>query len=110
MAQQKAIDEIYRVLKPLGLLLFAENIIGSPLHRFLRTRFVKWGRSWRYVSIEEMKEFCLAFKEFKYSTAGILACLGQTESHRRSFAELDKILSVFVPDSCRYVIFGYARK
>lgn len=108
--QQLAINEIYRVLKPSVLFLFAENIIGSGLHRFLRTKFVPWGRSWRYISIEEMKEFCSPFIEFNYSTAGVFACFGRTERQRQIFAKLDKVISNFVPEMWKYVIFGHACK
>lgn len=40
--QAKAISEIHRVLKPGGILLFAENLAGTALHRFFR-KMTKWG-------------------------------------------------------------------
>ena len=57
-AQQKTFNQIYKALKPGGKLLFAENLIASPLHQKLRKKFVNWGSTWRYVSINEIKE-CL---------------------------------------------------
>jgi SAM-dependent methyltransferase len=44
--QQKVICEIHKALKPGGKLLFAENLRASPLHEFLRKRFISWGRRW----------------------------------------------------------------
>ena len=38
--QLKALAEIHRVLRPGGVLLFAENLGGSRLHRWMRKRFV----------------------------------------------------------------------
>jgi SAM-dependent methyltransferase len=55
--QKKAFEEIYRALKPGGKLLFAENLAGSLLHKFARKKFVKWGKSWNYVSLGEYGTF-----------------------------------------------------
>ncbi|MCB9276499.1 MAG: methyltransferase domain-containing protein [Lewinellaceae bacterium] len=49
---EQAIQEIHRVLRPGGLLLFAENLPqGGILHRKARHWFVPWvNRSWRYLT------------------------------------------------------------
>ena len=38
-------EQIYKSLKPGGCLLFAENLISSPLHQFFRKHFVQWEMS-----------------------------------------------------------------
>ena len=40
--QQKAFEEMKRVLKPGGAILFAENSKGSKLHSVFRKNFIKW--------------------------------------------------------------------
>lgn len=45
---EQAIKEIHRVLKPGGVLFFAENLRGSWLHRQSRAWFVPWGKAWYY--------------------------------------------------------------
>jgi ubiquinone/menaquinone biosynthesis C-methylase UbiE len=110
-AKQKiAIQEIYRILKPNGIFLFAENLKGSFLHMLLRKKFVRWGKSWRYISIEEMKEFTSCFSSFKYLTVGFLGAFGRTESQRKVLYLLDKIVELFIREKDKYVIYGYARK
>ena len=68
--QEKAIREIHKALKSGGELFFAENLVASPLHRFLRHRFVQWGPKWRYVSMAELIEFLSPFPEAHYRTVG----------------------------------------
>lgn len=110
-AQIKAVDEIYRVLKPGGELLFAENLSASPMHRVLRERFVKWGRTWRYVSVDEVGEFLKRFSSVKYFTTGFLAALGRSEGQRNILCTVDKILAnKVVPSRWRYIIVGIAKK
>lgn len=110
-AQAKAMEEIYRVLKPNGELFFAENLCASPLHKVLRENFVSWGRVWRYVSIDEMCEFLKRFSFKKYITTGFLAALGRSEGQRRALCTIDRLLANrFVPDRWKYIIVGVARK
>ncbi len=109
--QMKAINEIYRALKPGGALLFAENCRGSALHQFLRRKFMNWGQSWRYITIEKMKEFLMPFSYFKYITVGFLGCLGRNEKQRMLLAKMDKIMfNNFIPERWKYIIIGVALK
>ena len=109
-AQQKAINEIYRILKPNGLFLFAKNLIGSRFHMLLRKKFIRWGSSWRYVSIREMEEFTSMLSFFKYSTSGFCSAFGRTEMHRKILHIFDIIIVPVISNSYRYIIYGCARK
>lgn len=62
--QQQAISEIRRVLKPGGVLFFAENLVSSPLHGWLRKKFINWAGYWRYITIQEATGFCGEFSSF----------------------------------------------
>ena len=50
--QVKALNEIYRILKPGGVLLFAENTRSSKVHQFARKKFTDWGHRWHYPSLD----------------------------------------------------------
>ncbi len=109
--QQKVFDEIYKALKPGGKLLFAENLIASPLHQHLRNRYVSWGNSWRYVSITEMKGFLKNFKSFDIKSTGVLGALGRTESQRNFLSSVDAMLLNHVcPGHWKYIGYGIAEK
>jgi SAM-dependent methyltransferase len=110
-AQQKTFDEIYKALKPGGVLLFAENLSASRFHRGLRKSFVNWGDSWRYVSIHEMETFLNEFKDVDYRTTGFLATFGRTEKQRSFLAKLDKlIMNPILPKKWKYMMYGVAKK
>jgi len=109
--QQKVFKEIYKALKPGGKLLFAENLIASPLHQRLRRDFVNWGNSWRYVSITEMKQFLKHFSSFNIMTTGVLGAFGRNESQRNFLSTMDKlIINKLCPDNWKYIIYGIAEK
>jgi SAM-dependent methyltransferase len=109
--QQKVFDEIYKSLKPGGKLLFAENLVGSSLHQLLRKKFVRWGRTWRYISINDLTQFLFRFKSYKYETSGILAAFGRTEWQRNIFAYVDQFLLNYIcPDHWKYIVYGIAEK
>jgi SAM-dependent methyltransferase len=109
--QQKVFDEIYESLKRGGKLLFAENLVASPIHQFLRRKFVPWGRTWRYVSIEELGRFLFQFKSYKYETSGILAAFGRTEWQRNILARIDQLIfNRIFPEHWKYIIYGIAEK
>jgi len=109
--QQQAIDGMYRALKPGGCLLFAENLTGSELHRYLRRRFQPWGNSWRYMNADELREMLSAFTEVEMRSTGLLGTLGRNETQRRLLGKLDQlVLARGCPSSWHYLVTGYARK
>ena len=109
--QKKVIDEIYKALKPGGKLLFAENLIASPIHRKLRKRFTNWGESWRYLSIEEMNVLLSGFSSYEMKMTGISATFGRTEAQRNFLSRIDEIvLNRISPDKWKYICYGVAVK
>lgn len=110
-AQQKTFNQIYKALKPGGKLLFAENLIASPLHQKLRKKFVNWGSTWRYVSINEIKECLKDFSSYDIKSTGIMGTLGRNESQRNFLSTIDAILlNKICPDNWKYIAYGIATK
>lgn len=109
--QQKVFKEIYKALKPGGKLLFAENLIASPLHKLFRKRFVNWGNSWRYVSVKEMEQFLKDFSSYKIKTTGVLGTFGRNERQRNLLSTIDElVLNKICPDNWKYISYGIAEK
>lgn len=109
--QKKVFDEIYKALKPGGKLLFAENLIGSRIHQKVRKRFVNWGNSWRYPSIDEMNELMKDFSSIEMKTNGVLATFGRNEKQRNFLSSIDNsILNRICPSSWKYISYGIAVK
>lgn len=109
--QRCAVQSIHRALKPGGKLLFAENLAGSPLHEYLRRRFVQWGERWRYPTLAEMRGFLEPFRDVRYGTTGFLGTFGRSESQRSVLAALDDVaLNRVVPEQWHYIVYGVATK
>ncbi|GHV58162.1 hypothetical protein AGMMS49579_25160 [Spirochaetia bacterium] len=109
--QKKTFNEIYKALKPGGKLLFAENLAGSSFHQFLRRKFVKWGKSWRYISLNEYKTFFSSYKNYEVKATGMIALFGRSEWQRNALAIIDRlILNHICPDNWKYISFGIAEK
>jgi ubiquinone/menaquinone biosynthesis C-methylase UbiE len=103
----KAMKEIFRVLKPDGLLLFAENMQGSRLHGILRRRFVPWGKSWYYVNLQELNNLLTSFSQSEIRTYGFLSCMRKDFA---AFVALDKLICKKPMSPAHYMAFGHARK
>jgi len=109
--QAQALAQMYMALKPGGELWFAENLVASPMHQYLRSRWVRWGRDWRYVTTGEMDSFLSPFSTVLYQTVGFLGALGRTPRQRAVFGRLDRLgVERCVPKEWRYIIIGLARK
>ncbi len=109
--QAKVFREILKALKPGGKLLFAENLIGSYIHQKLRKKFVKWGDSWRYISIRETKEFLKEFSHYDLRTTGVIGAFGRNEKQRKFLSYFDIfLLNKICSSNWKYVIYGIAEK
>jgi len=108
--QQKAMKEMHRVLKPGGVLLFAENARASALHQWARRQFVPWGNSWRYVSYAEMEELLSFFSAWELKSTGFFsAFVPRPVWLNNLIAHLDVGAQVF-PKKWRYILYGYGLK
>lgn len=109
--QQQVFQQIHKALKPGGILLFAENLIASPIHQLFRKRFVRWGDSWRYISLNELKSFLQNFSSFQVKSNGFLATFGRTESQRHILARFDNLIfNHLCPENWKYIGYGVAVK
>jgi SAM-dependent methyltransferase len=109
-AQRQAILEMHRVLRPGVVLLFAENLTVTGLHRSLRQRFVAWHRYWRYLELPEDRALFDVFDALELHTTGLLANLGRSEGQRDLLARFDALVMPLVPASNRTMAYGVARK
>jgi SAM-dependent methyltransferase len=106
--QRSAVASMYRALRPGGRLLFAENLIASPLHELMRRRYLRWGARWRYVTIHEMRSFLEPFSRVRLATTGFFGAFGRSEEQRRMLSLLDRV--AIVPPAWRYIVYGVATK
>ncbi len=110
-AQAKAVREMQRALKPGGELLFAENLVASPIHAALRRRYVRWGSRWLYVTVDEMREYLSDFADVRLRTIGSAGVFGQTETQREWLGLGDRVLfERLTPSKWRYIVAGVATK
>ncbi len=108
--QQQAIDELYRILKPGGYLLFAENLEATSIHRWARNKFTSWGHRWRYLKWKERHEMFGKFASSKFKTRGFLATFGRTEGQRNFLAIWDTLNHWWIPKKGKYILMGACRK
>lgn len=91
------IAEIYRVLKPGGWFLSADNLYASRFHAHLRSAFISWAKGWEYFSPEELLTLLNAFDTVNYTTAGITALWGRSPRQRQWLSSLDQCIESMLP-------------
>jgi ubiquinone/menaquinone biosynthesis C-methylase UbiE len=102
-----ALAQMRRVLKPGGLLLFAENLEASALHRLLRRTFVRWGKQWNYLSLPRLQAYLDAagFANVQLHTYGFWGCLAKDRTIARV---LDQLFCRRDPSPRHYMAYGRA--
>lgn len=110
-AQAQCIAEIYRALKPGGLLIFAENLEASPVHQMIRKRAVHWGEAWNYTSIDRLQQQLQNFGEVDICSFGFLGTFGRSNAQRQYLGKLDSLIfDRLVPNRWHYIASVVARK
>lgn len=109
-AQARAVAELCRVLRPGGVLLFAENLEGTWLHKVLRKRFTAWEGYWRYLRWPQDRDLFNGFRSCDFRMFGLLANLGRNEAQRTLLSRADDLLTPVLPKRWCYVVAGVCRK
>lgn len=107
-----ALAELHRVLRPGGVLLFAENLAGSPLHQSLRRRTRSWASGWHYSTAAELRGALSMFDHVDFRTTGFLAVLvpDRMTGVKRAVAAVDQKLVSVVPKRWSYLSYGVATR
>ena len=108
-----AVQEMHRVLRPGGVLLFAENLAATRLHRSIRRRVRAWGTYWHYLKLQELQRHLQAnFVAVSIHTTGF-GCVAVPEKlprARAAMAHVDQVLDQVLPPGFKYLAFGHAFK
>ena len=108
--QKKAstVNEIYKALKPGGILLFAENLESTLLHRIFRKGYGT--KNWNYLRMNEIDDLFSSFSSLDYTTEGFFGCFGRNEKQRNILGKIDALLASVIPMKSKYIVIGVAVK
>lgn len=110
-AHVQVVSNIFRSLKPGGQLLFAENLEASGLHRLMRNKFVNWGKTWKYLELDDIPLLFSSFTKLDFMSCGFVGTFGRTERQRRILGSFDRrVFNNVVPKHWHYIAIGVATK
>ena len=106
-AIEQAMSELWRVLRPDGLLLFAENQLGSQLHQLGRRAARNWGGRWYYLSLTELDGLLSRYATSQVKTYGYFSCV---KNDFAPFAAMDRLVCRTSCSPRHYMAYGHAVK
>lgn len=109
IARQKAVNNIYKAIKPGGYLLSADNTRGSYLLNFLRKKNNK-DKNWHFFTPKEIELIFSSFQSIQISYFGVIPTLFSNRSFNRVIYFLNKYILAFMPANTRYIAITSARK
>lgn len=108
-AQEKAMHNIFKLLKPGGYFLSAENLKGGWLVQLSR-KVTNRGKGWRHPAYSELERLFTPFPVVQTKTFGILPTLFRSRVMNDISYFLNKYVLFFIPAKSRYIGFTVARK
>lgn len=108
--KEQVFEQIAKALKPNGVLLFAENLRGSLIHKVSRKYFRKWGQSWNYMSKNELEKCLSLIGTFKIESTGFISAFTPDNTFKSVLLKIDQFLNPILPFDSKYVSYGYAIK
>lgn len=108
--QARAVAEIHRVTKPGGVFFGAENVRGTPFHRWLRL-LAKRGRvGWRHLCPSEINVLFAEFESVEQQVYGFLGSRFTAWGLDRVTSAMDAFVCPRLPKNWQYITFIRARK
>jgi SAM-dependent methyltransferase len=108
--QKAAITEAWRVLRPGGVFLGAENMCGTPLHQALRRMIKGRALGWRYLALAEIDYLFDQFSTIHKHAYGILGTRSSLSWVNLLSDRLNQVLCPMTPPTWQYICFVMARK
>jgi len=108
--QQMAVEEVRRVLRPGGIFLGAENLVGTGLHAGARHLRYKGRVGWRHLRLSEVRWLFGNYSVCEQLPWGFLGTHWPSRLLNRMTALMDRYVSRWLPADSLYISFIRARK